>query len=654
MKKTKTLSSVFFVVLAALILFGSHQAIAASSSDWRAGNIIDDNLFYSGNDMSAGEIQAFLNSKVPVCDTWGTKTSEFGGGTRAQYGASQGYPAPYTCLKDYSQSIPGYSADAYCGAIGAGAKSAAQIIKDVSQACGVGSRVLLVLLQKEQSLITDEWPWSNQYQKATGFACPDTAPCDSQYAGYFNQVYRAARQYKVYRANPNSYRYKARQNNAVQFNPSIGCGSSNVYIENDATAGLYIYTPYQPNQAALNNLYGSGDGCSAYGNRNFWRMYTDWFGTTRSSVAPFAWTYLNQEAFSDPSRTKKLTGTATTTPGGKIYIRIYARNSGYMTWEKNFMRVGTSRPNDSISKFYDTSWLAPQRPASMNEQTVLPGENATFDFTISTPLTPGSYREYFNLVADGKTWLNDPGLQQPINAVVSASPSVTNSRLDPGMTLNIGSYLLSSDRQSLLYLQKDGNLVIYSNFMPTWSTNTSGSGATKLVMQHDGNLVLYTASMKPVWASGTDGNPGTYFVIQTDGNLVLYRTSGLPAWVSYTIGNPDGLSYINTHLRTGLSALQPGQWLGSADRQYQLIMQHDGNLVLYTASMKPVWASGTDGNPGAFALMQPDGNFVVYSGKLTPLWSTRTYGSQSNAIYVQQDGNLVLYTADMIAKWSIK
>ncbi len=54
-----------------------------------------------------------------------------------------------------------------------------------------------------------------------------------------------------------------------------------MYIENQATAGLYIYTPYVPNQAALNNLYGTGDGCSAYGNRNFWRTFTDWFGSTR-------------------------------------------------------------------------------------------------------------------------------------------------------------------------------------------------------------------------------------------------------------------------------------------------------------------------------------------------------------------------------------
>src|SRR5699024_261440 len=39
--------------------------------------------------------------------------------------------------------------------------------------------------------------------------------------------------------------------------------------------------PYQPNRAALNAGYGTGDGCSAYGNRNFYNYFTDWFGSTQ-------------------------------------------------------------------------------------------------------------------------------------------------------------------------------------------------------------------------------------------------------------------------------------------------------------------------------------------------------------------------------------
>ena len=90
----------------------------------------------------------------------------------------------------------------------------------------------------------------------------------------------AARQFQRYVAPGNTFRYKAGQVNAIQWHPNANCGASEVYIVNNATAALYNYTPYRPNQAALNNLGGTGDACSSYGNRNFWKFFTDWFGST--------------------------------------------------------------------------------------------------------------------------------------------------------------------------------------------------------------------------------------------------------------------------------------------------------------------------------------------------------------------------------------
>jgi hypothetical protein len=113
-----------------------------------------------------------------------------------------------------------------------------------------------------------------------GYGCPDTAACDAQYAGFYNQVMNAARQFSVYHSNPAGYRYKPMQNNTILYNPNSACGTSTVYVQNYATAGLYNYTPYQPDPAALSNIYGSGDTCSAYGNRNVWRYFNDWFGPT--------------------------------------------------------------------------------------------------------------------------------------------------------------------------------------------------------------------------------------------------------------------------------------------------------------------------------------------------------------------------------------
>lgn len=262
------------------------QGDALSGGEFQAGRIIDDSVFFNSGTMLVGDIQGFLNAKVPVCDTWGTQMHS-SGQTRAQYSASRGVSTPFICLKDYQTSIPSRAAEAgLCNGISASGATAAEIIYIVSQSCGINPQVLIVLLQKEQSLVTDDWPWPVQYRSATGYGCPDTAPCDEQYYGFFNQVYSAARQFKRYARDAHLFNYRAGVNNFIQYNPNAACGGSSIYIENQATANLYNYTPYQPNQAALNNLYGTGNSCSAYGNRNFWRLFNDWFGSTYSCESP--------------------------------------------------------------------------------------------------------------------------------------------------------------------------------------------------------------------------------------------------------------------------------------------------------------------------------------------------------------------------------
>lgn len=246
--------------------FGMTQtAQAAPVTGWNAGNIISDSIFTNNHSMSYDDIKAFLNSKVPNCDTWGTQPSEFGGGTRAQYGAAHGNPAPFICLKDYVEN----------------GRGAPQIIYDTAQQFQINPQVLIVLLQKEQGLVTDTWPFSSTYRKATGYACGDSAPtCDSQYYGFTNQVYQAARMYRAIMNNsPTWYTPYVLGNNYIQYNPTSSCGGSVVNIENRATQALYNYTPYQPNQGALDAGYGQAP-CGAYGNRNFYLYFQNWFGST--------------------------------------------------------------------------------------------------------------------------------------------------------------------------------------------------------------------------------------------------------------------------------------------------------------------------------------------------------------------------------------
>jgi hypothetical protein len=86
-------------------------------------------------------------------------------------------------------------------------------------------------------------------------------------------------------------------------------------------------------------------------------------------------------------------------------------------------------------------------------------------------------------------------------------------------------------------------------------------------------------------------------VMQTDGNLVLYRTQvGWPLWASNTAGQPVS----------------------------QAVMGADGNFVAATPVGTPRWASGTSGYPGAWVVMQDDGNLVVYDAANVPRWASHT------------------------------
>ncbi len=248
---------------AGAVTSASAPAVAAPVADWEPGFIISDSIMYDPGTMSTAQVTQFVADKGAKC----VATS-----------------AGFVCLKNYHESTPTRPADSYCPGtyVGASDETAAQIISKVATACGINPQVLLVTLQKEQGLVTAAGGASaTTYSKALGFGCPDGAPCDPQYAGFANQVYSAARQLKRYQANPTSYSYRAGRTNTILYSPNAACGSSQVYIVNQATAGLYNYTPYQPNAAALAAGYGSGDACSSYGNRNFQLFFTDWFGSPK-------------------------------------------------------------------------------------------------------------------------------------------------------------------------------------------------------------------------------------------------------------------------------------------------------------------------------------------------------------------------------------
>jgi hypothetical protein len=96
-------------------------------------------------------------------------------------------------------------------------------------------------------------------------------------------------------------------------------------------------------------------------------------------------------------------------------------------------------------------------------------------------------------------------------------------------------------------------------------------------------------------------------------------------------------------------SLSDGQALTSADGQYELTMQSDGNLVLYmvngNAGLMPLWAAGTKGNSGDRVVLQNNGNLAVYNATNQVLWSSNTSNPGCTNLLLQDDGNLVLDNA---------
>ena len=98
--------------------------------------------------------------------------------------------------------------------------------------------------------------------------------------------------------------------------------------------------------------------------------------------------------------------------------------------------------------------------------------------------------------------------------------------------------------------------------------------------------------------------------------------------------------------------LAKGESITSQNGAYKVILQDDGNLVLY-ARDRAVWSTGTNGQNVVRAEVQTDGNFVLYTPD-KPVWHSDTRGKKDVRLVIQDDRNLVLYAKDNKAVWSSK
>ena len=244
------------------------DVFAANLANFDAGYIISDYQMGNYNSMTEAQIQSFLDSKIN-CNKG---KSYYDYLVRTYPGFSWNFNGDHIVCLNEERFGDGE-------VIGTG-DSAAHIIWQAAQDYRINPQVLIVLLQKEQGLITDAYPNTRQYRAATGYGCPDTAPCASEYYGFKNQVRKAAAMFRT--VLDGGWTNYPLGDNWVRYSDKCSSGST-VNIKNLATSALYRYTPYQPNAAALAAGYSSVPGnpyetCAAYGNRNFYLYFEDWFG----------------------------------------------------------------------------------------------------------------------------------------------------------------------------------------------------------------------------------------------------------------------------------------------------------------------------------------------------------------------------------------
>ncbi|NKX86546.1 hypothetical protein [Nocardia coubleae] len=198
---------------------------------------------------------------------------------------------------------------------------------------------------------------------------------------------------------------------------------------------------------------------------------------------------------------------------------------------------------------YPTAGLAAIPSASTVSEYLVQGVRMWRALPYAGPLIVYSYRDRCTAADDPECHFGlvttTMASKEPITADVSAAlrgDGVTPvpswpERLAAGATLPRASALRSRNGLYELWLQGDGNLVLYrTSGEVLWSTATTNG--ENLVNQNDGNLVLYTGSGAAAWSSRTWTQGPSTLVLEDTGNLVLYRNDG--GSITWSTGTAQG------------------------------------------------------------------------------------------------------------------
>jgi predicted alpha-1,2-mannosidase len=336
---------------------------------------------------------------------------------------------------------------------------------------------------------------------------------------------------------------------------------------------------------------------------------------------------------------------------------------------------------------YQYQWLVPQDPAGLI--TLMGGRAATeqrldaffaYDKLLANP--SGTARtdwinqpyEYYSKPTYNPN--NEPDLHAPYMYLWAGAPAKTATVVRASMTLfttgpdgmtgndDLGTmsawYVLSSLG---LYPGMSG-----SNVMTLSSPQFSATVKIGAYAGRQGGTLTINAPgtsdtnryVQRVQLAGADVNrtwlPWTS--LAAGGTLTFTLGSSPSSWGTGADAAPPSGGATN-QLRAG-QRLTRGQQLDSPNGRFHLVLQADGNLVIYDGppQQNPIWATSTWNLPAdrkpTRADMQADGNFVLYNEANQGAWASGSWGAGRVNPYLemQDDGNLVIYHNGTAPLWA--
>lgn len=203
-------------------------------------------------------------------------------------------------------------------------------------------------------------------------------------------------------------------------------------------------------------------------------------------------------------------------PGQTQTVLLKFQNIGTATWVNSgpkFVSVYTYGPKYRASHFRADNWTDFTQAAVLKEASVSPKGTGTIELSLKAPLTPGQYRETFQLAAENAAWIPggeftliinvpspNPSVLSPQSSSTDGIPSpVSNSGLSATVLLRSAKEITAEAGEEIRYrvgVKNTGTIIwktreIRSNDLSIASVNTKHSSwvsATKVAVVSSGEV----------------------------------------------------------------------------------------------------------------------------------------------------------------------